>query len=427
MSSPIPIVVLLVSTAVVGLAILRRRFGAVWRARRRVIADRLGKRLWSVFALLARPSRAVAFVVGLFSLAVACHCVEGAARSIVDALVAVVALSSWVTARGRKVVSAQSSMVAASIADLIATDAIAQRAASLVALRDMSWIPPASAFASLMFLCAALVLACEGRGVDPFALIVRVSLRALDDGAPSDVAFRLRPEVRALTEKYRAEFARRGRVIISDLLEDSAARALADEVVGAAFKLECNSRVGLTYPGAPHCAGYLAIVFPERGCAREACKATCAFGVSALQGELRDFIREITSMPGLVNRSGKEQQPQLAIQAHPKGGYIAPHADAGFEDPDRLAVSMIWHATPEWDASFGGVLRFHRPIDGVREGEREVRTLRGYELDEAWPPRFNELHVFSLGHHQVHEVTLVTADAVRYTIASRLYERAEEA
>ena len=92
----------------------------------------------------------------------------------------------------------------------------------------------------------------------------------------------------------------------------------------------------------------------------------------------------------------------------------------------RASKALVWHASENWDPSWGGLLRFFNKAEGFRDEERNPDTCTGYEEGETWVPRFNELHVLRAERDGVHEVTMVTTEeAIRYTLAARLLQPSE--
>ena len=131
-----------------------------------------------------------------------------------------------------------------------------------------------------------------------------------------------------------------------------------------------------------------------------------AFVRSLTCGPLRDFVAAITSRRELYNRLGRRGRPILVAHAYPRGGYLEEHADDAIDGGSRRAVSLVWHASPRWEAPWGGQLRF-----------REA-------TQDSLSPRFGALHLFEARAYNRHEVTMVTGPDVRYTLSGWLYERA---
>jgi hypothetical protein len=208
------------------------------------------------------------------------------------------------------------------------------------------------------------------------------------------------------TAQLREEYAQKRRVIIPGLLEESLAHAVAANLATRRWKLAFNSRVRRLAPEQGfQWQAFRATVHPSARC-RGPCWALCGFGDSLLRGRLRDWIREITAMPHLLNQLGPLRSPMMVAHAYAKGSYLEAHEDSAVDRGHRRAVAFVWHGSEAWQASFGGVLRF-------------VAS----EPPDTWVPRFNDLHVFEVGPHNRHEVTLVTADAVRYSLSGWWYEK----
>jgi hypothetical protein len=213
---------------------------------------------------------------------------------------------------------------------------------------------------------------------------------------------------RALVERtaeLKEQYARTRRVIIPGVVEESLARAVAEDLPRRVWNLASNTRVTRFSPGGGHYwNNYWSSVCPRAHC-RGACWALCGFGASLLRGRLRSFIAEITSMPNLFNRLGPWNSPLMVAHAYAKGCYLEAHDDQALDGGDRRSVAFVWHGSEGWQPGFGGLLRF---------------CAAGREED--WSPRFNDLHVFEVGPHNLHEVTLVTEDRVRYSVSGWWYQ-----
>jgi 2OG-Fe(II) oxygenase superfamily len=202
--------------------------------------------------------------------------------------------------------------------------------------------------------------------------------------------------------ELRAEYARRRRVIVPGLLEERLARAVARTLPDRAWNLACSTRVRQP-DGKYQWQNYWSAVRPSAHCAA-GCWALCGFGTSLLGGPLCELVRAITDNPRLMNRLGPRGTPMMVAQAYGKGCYLEPHDDQVVDGGDRRAVAFVWHASERWERPFGGLLGFVTAEP------------------EQWVPRFNDLHVFEVGIHNRHEVTLVTEDAVRYSLSGWWYE-----
>jgi hypothetical protein len=133
--------------------------------------------------------------------------------------------------------------------------------------------------------------------------------------------------------------------------------------------------------------------------------------------EMRRLSSEIVALPGAPWASLHHLALIVAV--------IGAVYDEPGDQVDASAVGWVWHASPKWDAAWGGLLQFHRQRSGSRRSELDPRSLTGYERAETFVPRFNDLHLFRVGLAAAHEVTPVTGPEVRYTVSGRLYQPIE--
>jgi hypothetical protein len=198
-------------------------------------------------------------------------------------------------------------------------------------------------------------------------------------------------------------FAARRRLVVEDLLPEEIAEDLAADLRRQTFRPVVNIPLEDGRRPPPRFWHHHAILEVDPRTPRSPVEALVA---SLTAGPLRDFVARVTGHRELYNHLGRRGRPILVAHAYPRGGYLEEHADDAVDDGSRRAVSLVWHASPRWDADWGGRLRF-------------IGTD-----DEPLAPRFGALHLFEARSHNRHEVTMVTGPAVRYTLSGWLYERA---
>jgi hypothetical protein len=260
--------------------------------------------------------------------------------------------------------------------------------------------------ASAAALAAALL---AGRAFDPMGKVLVVWLRDLHTEADA-AAFTPSRELRQRTEELRERFLRERRVVVSQLLAEPVARELAAFARSGRFELV--ARGPREAPAPPECRLLERIFAPHERCTAE-CSSLCGFARSLTNGPLRDWLCELTRHPALVNRSGAALEPVIAMHAFRTDDFLSPHADGETGEYDRAAIVCVWHASEEWCADWGGLLKFH---DSGSDGARTVLV-----------PRFNELHLFAVDRDVRHEVTRVSGPDTRFTVNLRLNEPLEGA
>jgi hypothetical protein len=249
---------------------------------------------------------------------------------------------------------------------------------------------------------AGLLLA--GGVIDPLGRLLHVWSRKLEEQVELDPHFAPSSALLARTEELKERFLRERRLVIDDLLDDQVARTVAEAL--RAYPLK-RVRRGPASRGAAAATSVLTAAFtPHRPC-NGACKPLCALANSLVAGSLRDFMRQISGRPALLERSGEGLEPVATINGWDAGSFVAPHADV-VGSYDDAAIVFVWHASENWDPSWGGVLRF-------------TATPEQSELI----PRFNTLHLWAISPEAVHEVTRVTGPEIRYTLTGRLHEPLE--
>ena len=204
-------------------------------------------------------------------------------------------------------------------------------------------------------------------------------------------------------EELREAYSTRRRLVIDDLLPSEVADRVAADLRRSPFVPVANVPMEGEHRPPPRFWHHHAILEVDPRAPRSPVEALVS---SFTSGPLRDFLAMVTSHRELYNHLGKRRRPVLVAHAYPRGGYLEAHSDDAVDDGSRRAVSLVWHASPRWEASWGGDLRF--------TGRKE----------ETLSPRFGALHLFEACKDNRHEVTMVTGPDVRYTLSGWLYERA---